>query len=66
MEVSPPLLDILKNKNEKVKLYQYNQSLKIFRVKVFRFIAEFRFLEVLRGHFSKSCNSVEKTFAVNL
>ena len=31
MEVSPPLLDILKNKNEKVKLYQYNQSLKIFR-----------------------------------
>jgi len=45
-------------------------------VKVFRFMTEFRFLEVLRGHFSKLCKSVEKTregvggtpfsFAVNL
>jgi len=29
-------------------------------VKVFRFMTELRFLEVLRGHFSKLCKSVEK------
>jgi len=30
-------------------------------VKVFRFMTEFRFLEVGRGHFSKLCKSIEKT-----
>ena len=30
-------------------------------VKVFRFMTEFRFLEILRGPFSKSRKSVEKT-----
>ena len=34
------------------------------RVKVFQFMKGFRFLEVLRGHFSKSCKSVEKTRGV--
>ena len=32
-------------------------------VKVFRLMTEFRLLEVLRGHFSKSFKSVEKTKA---
>ena len=30
-------------------------------LKEFRLMTEYRFLEVLRDHFSKSCKSVEKT-----